>query len=93
MREERFLPKESGEMTALVTGIYKEGKIELLETPPGLREGHVRVLVLEAPEGKTEPRFLQRGKYGSDPRRMSTLEDFKAAEWSGEEEFADADGG
>jgi hypothetical protein len=80
-------------MTALVTGIYKEGKIELLETPAGLREGHVRVLVLDEPERRPEPRYLQRGKYGSDPGAMSTLEDFKGAEWTGEEEFEVADGG
>jgi len=80
-------------MTTLVTGIYKEGRIELLEPPPGLREGPVRVLVVEEPEEKPEPRYLQRGKYGADPGRMSTLEDFEAAEWSGEKEFEDADGG
>ena len=76
-------------MTALVTGIYKEGKIELLETPAALREGRVRVLVIEEPDRKPEPRYLQRGKYGSDSGRMSTLEDFKEAEWRGEEEFDD----
>lgn len=80
-------------MTASVTGIYKEGKIELLEAPPGLREGLVRVLVLEEPERKPEPRYLQRGKYGADPAKMSTLEDFKDAQWSGEQEFEDSDGG
>jgi hypothetical protein len=68
-------------MTALVTGIYRGGKIELLETPAGLREGRVRVLVIEEPERHPEARYLQRGKYGSDARRMSALEDFKEAEW------------
>ena len=80
-------------MTGLVPGIYKEGKIELLETPPGLREGRVRVLVIGEPEPKPEPRYLQRGKYSGEPDRMSTLEDFKGAEWRGEEEFGNADGG
>ena len=78
-------------MTALVTGIYKEGKIELLETPTGLREGRVRILLIEEPERKAEPRYLQPGKYGGQDH--STLEDFKDAEWHGEEEFDSADGG
>lgn len=74
-------------MTAIVEGIYKEGKIELLETPVGLREGRVRVILTEEPEQKPAPRYLQRGKYQG--ARMSTLDDFKEAEWHGEEEFDD----
>ncbi|HZP85153.1 MAG TPA: hypothetical protein VFB21_26255 [Chthonomonadaceae bacterium] len=74
-------------MTAIVEGIYKEGKVELLETPVGLREGRVRVILTEEPEEKPAPRYLQRGKYKGG--RMSTLEDFKEAEWHGEEEFDD----
>jgi hypothetical protein len=77
-------------MTALVIGIYKGGKIELLETPAGLREGRVRILVIEEPDRKVEPRYLQPGKYGG--RDNTTLEDFKEAEWHLEEEFDDADG-
>ena len=74
-------------MTTLVMGIYKDGKIELLEKPAGLREGRVRVLVTEEPDKTPESRCLQRGKYRGDPSRMSTLQDFEDAEWRGEEEF------
>jgi hypothetical protein len=78
-------------MTAIVAGIYRQGKLELLETPTGLREGRVRVVLTEEPEQKPEPRYLVRGKYKGE--RMSTLEDFKEAEWHGEEEFEDLYGG
>lgn len=74
-------------MPTLLEGMYKEGKIELLEPPVGLREGRVRLLLIEEPEQKPEPRYLVFGKYKGD--RETTLEDFKEAEWHGEEEFDD----
>jgi hypothetical protein len=76
-------------MTVTVTGIYKDGKIELLETPPGVREGRVLVTLQEDDRPKPEPRYLQYGKYSQG--RMSTEEDFKIAEWRGEEEPVDDD--
>lgn len=39
--------------TTIVTGVYKEGKIELTERPIGIREGRVRVIVTE--EAETNP--------------------------------------
>jgi len=45
-------------MTIIVSGVYKEGKFELLETPVGLREGPVRVMVMEEEVQKPEPHFL-----------------------------------
>ena len=72
-------------MTAIVTGFYKEGKIELLETPKGLREGRVRIILTEEEETKPTPRYLEFGKYKGDVD--PTLEDFKDAEWHGEAEF------
>jgi hypothetical protein len=72
-------------MTAIVEGFYKHGTIQLLEPPSSLPEGRVRVIVI--PETRLEsPRsYLTFGKYQSRP--MSTLEDFKDAEWRGEEEL------
>jgi hypothetical protein len=72
-------------MAAIISGIYRGGKIELLETPTGLREGRVQVMLIEEPEATSQPQYLVFGKYsgGKDP----TLEDFKEAEWRGEEEF------
>ncbi len=74
-------------MPATVTGIYRQGKIELLETPKGVQEGRVLVTIQE--ESKPAPCYLTRGKYKTTTTRMSTPEDFKDAEWHGEEEFDD----
>ncbi|HLK57910.1 MAG TPA: hypothetical protein VKU00_15185, partial [Chthonomonadaceae bacterium] len=67
-------------MTTIVMGIYREGRIELLEKPKGLREGRVRVILTEE-EPKPAPRYLEFGKYKGD--KDTTLEDFKDAEWHG----------
>lgn len=72
-------------MTVTVAGIYKQGKVELLETPTGLREGPVRVVLIEEGEVKPAPRHLTFGKYRSG--RLSSLEDFEDAQWQGEKEF------
>jgi len=64
-------------MTAIVERLYKDGKIDLLETPAGLPEGHVRVILIAAASPEPPPCYLTFGKYQS--RRMSTLEDFKNA--------------
>jgi hypothetical protein len=77
-------------MTAIVEGFHKHGKIDLLEPPPGLPEGRVRVIVLAQEQPKSPPSPLTFGKYQTG--RMSTLEDFKDAEWHGEEESDAANG-
>lgn len=77
-------------MTAIVAGIYKEGKIELLEAPTGLREGRVRVVLIEEENPRGSSRYLTFGKYQSGP--MSSLDDFKDAEWQGEADFEERHG-
>jgi hypothetical protein len=77
-------------MTAIVEGFHKHGKIDLLEPPPGLPEGPVRVIVLAQQPLKPPPCPLQFGKYQTG--RMATLDDFKDAEWHGEKEFDAANG-
>jgi hypothetical protein len=73
-------------MTAIVTGVYREGKLELLEMPLGLREGRVRVVLTEEnPESVEEPHRLIYGKYKDYPGRESTLEDFRETEWNSAE--------
>jgi hypothetical protein len=72
-------------MTTIVEGFYHEGKIDLLQAPPGLPEGRVRVIVIAEQQPKPPPCPLTFGKYRTG--RMSTLEDFQDAEWHGEEEF------
>jgi hypothetical protein len=74
-------------MPTSVAGIYKDGKVELLEKPSGLPEGPVQVILVERTDARPAPRFLERGKYRSSGRPMSTDEDFKVAEWRGEEDF------
>jgi hypothetical protein len=74
-------------MPTTVPGIYKEGKIELLETPTGIPEGRVLVTVQPDDRPKPTPRYLQYGKYTKG--RLSTEEDFKIAEWRGEDDLAD----
>lgn len=63
-------------MPASVAGIYKNGKIELLETPRGVPEGPVEVIVMESVPAKPGARLLQRGKYQGSGRPLSTEEDF-----------------
>lgn len=72
-------------MTATVTGVYRRGRLELLEEPLGVREGRVNVTIEETAETQAETRFLEFGKYQGG--RGSTSEDFKEAEWHGESEF------
>jgi hypothetical protein len=74
-------------MPLTIPGIYRDGTIELLEKPAGLHEARVLVTVLDEPDTKPAPRYLQRGKYSTG--RLSTEEDFKDAEWHGEDEFDD----
>ena len=71
-------------MTAIVEGLYKQGKIELLQTPVGLSDGPVRLILIAEDRPKSPACYLTYGKYQGD---KSTLEDFKDAEWRGEEEF------
>lgn len=66
-------------MTIILSGIYKQGKIEILQPPDSLREGPVRVVVIEEGKAEPTPRYLTYGKYRSG--RMSSLEDFAEADW------------
>ncbi len=77
-------------MTAIFEGFYKQGNIELLETPSGLQAGPVRVIVIAKDQPKPPSSYLTFGKYQTG--RMSTLEDFQDAEWHGEKEFDDPHG-
>jgi hypothetical protein len=72
-------------MTKTVAGIYKNGRIELLETPAGVREGRVLVTLVEVVKNDAAPRYLVPGKYQTG--RMSTEDDFKLAEWHGDDDL------
>jgi hypothetical protein len=75
-------------MTAIVEGVYKEGKIELLQPPADLPEGRVRVIVMSDDRPKPAPRMMTFGMFPGD---SSTLEDFKEPQWY-EKEWDDPDG-
>ncbi len=68
-------------MPTTIAGIYKDGKVELLETPPGIREGRVQVTLSEDSTAAATPHLLQYGKYAQG--RLSTEADFLSAEWHG----------
>lgn len=72
-------------MTSIVEGLYSKGKIEFLETPLGLSEVPVRLIVIPRNQAKSPPCFLTYGKYRSGA--MSTLEDFEDAQWRGDKEL------
>jgi hypothetical protein len=76
-------------MTAIVNGIYADGKIELLETPVGIRDGKVRVIVIEEPAAAPPSSQLKYGKYRSGP--LSTEDDFALAEWHGSKSWGGGD--
>jgi hypothetical protein len=76
-------------MTAIVEGVLKEGKIELLQAPLNLPEGRVRLILIADDRPKVPSRLLT---YGKHPGDTSTLEDFRGAEWRGQEEFGPPNG-
>jgi hypothetical protein len=74
-------------MATTVAGIYKHGRVELLTTPAGVREGPVLVTLEEMTEAKPAPCLLTFAKYKEG--RESTEEDFRIAEWRGEDTLGD----
>jgi len=76
-------------MTAVIEGLYKQGKIELLHPPPELPEGRVRVIVIAEQRPQSTLRLMTFGMFPGD---TSTLEDFKEAQWHGDQEWDDAHG-
>jgi hypothetical protein len=71
-------------MITTVEGIYKQGKVELLEIPPGVQESHVLVTFLPQSTGSASRRRMIYGQFAG--KQMSTEEDFRLAEWRGEDD-------
>jgi hypothetical protein len=80
--EERF-----DAMITTVEGVYKQGKIELLEMPMGMQEGRVLVTFLAPTTNATPRRRMVYGQFAGG--RMSTENNFRIAEWRGETEAPD----
>lgn len=74
-------------MLTTVEGVYKNGRVELLEQPEGIEEARLLVTFLASkPEDAPEP-MLRYGQFAGS--RVTDDEDFKIAEWHGEPEFDD----
>ena len=73
-------------MLQTVKGIYRDGKVELDEAPQGVQEATVLVTFLPAESAKpAPPRQIYFGMLRGAWKPMEE-EDFKAAEWHGDEE-------
>lgn len=93
-------------MMLTVKGIYRDGKVELLEPPAGVSEGEVLVTFIDSFEGVTNslskgysseevqsdsdtpPKRMYLGMFSEsiDGRQPSTEEDFKLAEFHGDDD-------
>jgi len=71
-------------MITTVEGVYKQGKIELLEMPRDLQEARVLVTFLTTTSNMSPRRRMIYGQFAG--ARMSSEEDFRIAEWRGENE-------
>jgi len=69
-------------MLLTVEGKYKDGKVALLEAPPGMGEARVFVTFLPERAPEITPRMMQLGQFAGP--NTSTEDDFKHAEWHGE---------
>ena len=71
-------------MVAIVSGMYRNGHVELLEIPTGITEGRVRVVMSDDRSSIQEEQRLLFGKYSG--ARQSSLNDFADAEWNDQRE-------
>jgi hypothetical protein len=73
-------------MLTAVEGYYKDGKVELAETPIGIKEAKVIVTFVEPTNGRptVKGQMIYRGMFPQ--LRETTEEDFKIAEWHGDED-------
>lgn len=69
-------------MLQSVEGIYRKGKIELLETPNNLEESTVIITFLENKLVQTAPKLMYFGMFTGG--NQSTDEDFDLAEFQGD---------
>lgn len=70
-------------MLGTVEGTFKEGKVQLKETPD-FREAKVRATFLSSCQTKSPTQMMRFGQFAGPPERMSTSDDFRLAEWCGE---------
>lgn len=73
-------------MLQAVPGIYRNGEIELLETPQGITESQVFVTFLTPQLSSTTPHLMSFGMFAGV--QQSTEADFKEAEFQGDADDA-----
>lgn len=73
-------------MLATVKARITEGHVEFLEAPPAGAGSDVLVIFMNTETPNENRREMKFGELGTG--KFSTLEDFKDAEWHGEDEFA-----
>lgn len=71
-------------MLLTIEGTFKDGKVELSETPPGLREAKVLVTFLWSGDAKPRTQMMRFGQFLGPQEKMSTVEDFRSVEWRGD---------
>lgn len=76
-------------MITTVEGVYKQGKIELLEMPKWIQEARVLVTFLTQTLNVSSHRRMSYGQFAGPS--MSTEDDFRLAEWHGEIEKQNGD--
>ena len=77
-------------MLQTVEGVFRNGKVELTETPVGVDDA--RVLVTFLPEAPATPARQGQTFFGAFPGDgVTNDEDFKLAEWRGNTKEADGD--
>lgn len=71
-------------MLKSIEGVYKHGKIELVELPSDVSESRVIVTFLEPKITLEQPQMMQFGMFSGNNQSME--EDFKIAEFQGDNE-------
>ena len=78
-------------MTATVSGVLRQGKLELLEEPQGLREGRVRVTIeevqLDGGATTTDRRAFLKLPLSERRRILSEQADKLASHYNGDNEW------
>jgi hypothetical protein len=70
-------------MLLTIEGTFKDGKVQLSETPHDVREAKVLVTFLGPTPPRLSPQMMRFGQFSGPAEKMSTEDDFRSAEWRG----------
>ncbi len=71
-------------MLQSIEGVYKQGKVELIELPSDISESRVIVTFLESKKNPVKKQIMQFGVFSGN--QQSTEADFEIAEFHGDSE-------